>query len=801
MARKRHSAKPGGASEAEQVLELHGIKRELKTSLRRWEREWESLNGGLVPTHHDKRADRRYCDLKRQALEVEAELDEVRAALKAIDPTRLDHFERSETLNKLRENSRAAAEGTAETRAAASAVGDGDTAFYEQQGGVSYVSVLLLSLLNALPYAAFVSCFSLLGHGAKLYRDIFPEDSEQYSSYLATGLLLLPALYVLDASSWRRSALVALRRLAILAAAFCACAAAVLCSREYPYSPMLLYFALAPVYWWVLRRMLCMPSRRFVHTLSLSLLLLSASAITVWFVWVFLYGNEWTEANKATYHAAMPCLECECKSGDEATWPPWSPPSPPPPGVPPSPPSPPSPPPPPSSPLGLLPHAPPPPPSPPSPPSPPPSPPSSPPSPEVCLRVLIYWSSPLLTALAGLVAALLCLALSNGEARRHGLRGGPRFFIATLAFGTLSVWVAAAIGGSSLGLSSVFTTAALVFLLVAGVAVERIYGWRVMLTLIMVQQPLARKVLRFCFHSDWTKALGLLLFSAPLLLLLPLVAARQLLTVRFNAALPAEQRKQILTKGVSDALVRIRAWNWTSVLKKVVVIGIGVVTLLVGVGKMTTMFLSWMVEEIEQRGLSLVQATAVLAGIGLCLFLLPPVPGAPVYLASGLLLTEVAQKAFDSFVLGCLYAMIVALAIKICACIVQQKVIGESLGSKASVRRFIGINSTLMRVCRAVLSERGFSLAKVTILVGGPDWPVSVAVGIMRIPLVPVIIGTLPVAALVAPLSLSGSFMTRSEDPYPSLVKVAAAFAFLTQLGAGLMMLRCVEKATFDYQV
>mmetsp|Transcript_86601 Transcript_86601/g.244914 ORF Transcript_86601/g.244914 Transcript_86601/m.244914 type:complete len:474 (+) Transcript_86601:2738-4159(+) len=49
-------------------------------------------------------------------------------------------------------------------------------------------------------------------------------------------------------------------------------------------------------------------------------------------------------------------------------------------------------------------------------------------------------------------------------------------------------------------------------------------------------------------------------------------------------------------------------------------------------------------------------------------------------------------------------------------------------------------------------------MAKVSILVGGPDWPTSVMCGIMGLPLLPVLVGTLPVALLIIPTVLSGSF-------------------------------------------
>ena len=176
------------------------------------------------------------------------------------------------------------------------------------------------------------------------------------------------------------------------------------------------------------------------------------------------------------------------------------------------------------------------------------------------------------------------------------------------------------------------------------------------------------------------------------------------------------------------------------------------------------------------------------------MFLLPPVPGTPVYLGAGLLLTSKAESSWATkeyleakevglyFWLAAAYAMLVALAIKLLACSLQQKLIGENMRRSVAVRKFVGINSPFMKVMRSphispylpnlpispspfmkvmspylpispkistdlqtsphisltfmkvmslLLRERGMSLAKVAILVGGPDWPTSVTVGIL----------------------------------------------------------------------
>ena len=54
----------------------------------------------------------------------------------------------------------------------------------------------------------------------------------------------------------------------------------------------------------------------------------------------------------------------------------------------------------------------------------------------------------------------------------------------------------------------------------------------------------------------------------------------------------------------------------------------------VGVAKITNVFLSWLIESLSD--LDLVALTLVFMVVGACMFLLPPVPGPPVYLTGEL---------------------------------------------------------------------------------------------------------------------------------------------------------------------
>ncbi len=89
------------------------------------------------------------------------------------------------------------------------------------------------------------------------------------------------------------------------------------------------------------------------------------------------------------------------------------------------------------------------------------------------------------------------------------------------------------------------------------------------------------------------------------------------------------------------------------------------------------------------------------------------------------------------------YSTGIGLVLKLFSSALQQKMIGENLSHFVSVRQFVGINSTLMKAMRLVLGKEGICVSKVSILIGGPDWPTSVLAGIMRLKLLQIMIGTL----------------------------------------------------------
>lgn len=128
------------------------------------------------------------------------------------------------------------------------------------------------------------------------------------------------------------------------------------------------------------------------------------------------------------------------------------------------------------------------------------------------------------------------------------------------------------------------------------------------------------------------------------------------------------------------------------------------------------------------------------------------------------------------------------------------------MAGSVSVRKTVGINTNLVRATRVILSDKGLTIGKVAVLVGGPDWPTSVLAGILKLNLIPILIGTLPVIFLIMPTVLSGLFLYMQSiiDPetgftmYP-WAQTAYVMTFsvtaIVQLGALVIAGIYIEKA------
>ena len=830
---------------------LHQQKRVLKREMQQWEIDYEEKNTGLVPTHYDKKESPRYSELKARARKIEAalvlskagtraqrakdEAEEVKAAraLRFAGQFKLGNKELGHREDDWREEINMDGVGSMQNLFEETVQPPNCPLsliarplrrlrrWFHIQGSVSTYQVVTIAMLSAIPACIFCTFFSFMGFGSLNFA-FLRCFVNFYRISAGFAVLIVLILYLFDSSHWASPALQLLRRILYSLVVLCFGLALMMASDDYPFVPLFLFLVLVPIFW---RKLLKVFQVQRVATTTFLLALSMATAITcligiaAWVLWV-LGGHEWShsEPNDNIYFW-MQNMRC-CQSppllhdADNQLPPPAAPP-------------------PPLSTSDMISDA---------------SQcladnverinvllaggeqnrthdpscyvPAASEDRQVCLSVLLLWMTPFVIGVVGLFVAVLTYflgkALHSDQQRRSNLGPAPRIFVFTVTIGVMGCWIAASIAGSNVQMSRVVMMGSLLIVFVLGLSLERLYGWRELLRMVMLGNNMMRKMMQWLITSDLIKAFVVWGMAPIFLLVLCLSAVNQWIRVHVRRQLMVDkERKMVVTKRAHDRLTRVRTWNWTVVLRNVVLIGAAYLILQVLVSNFLTVFLAWLIEFLAS--FSLVVVTSIFSCVGLIMFLLPPVPGTPVYLGAGLLLTSTAEvewaSKFDPGYLECgevglwfwaaaAYAAAVALVIKVCACAMQQKLLGENLRRSVAVRKFVGINSPFMKVMSLLLREKGCTMSKVAILVGGPDWPTSVTVGILGMPLLPILVGTLPVVTLIAPTSLYGSFLLVPEDAgaaYASLGKVLLAASAGTQLAALVAVGHYIEKATFKY--
>ena len=67
------------------------------------------------------------------------------------------------------------------------------------------------------------------------------------------------------------------------------------------------------------------------------------------------------------------------------------------------------------------------------------------------------------------------------------------------------------------------------------------------------------------------------------------------------------------------------------------------------------------------------------------------------------------------------------------------------------MRAFVGPNTVQMKAARYILSQPGITLAKSSILCGGPDWPTSVICGLLGLDCCSMLVGLVPIIVFTTP--------------------------------------------------
>lgn len=303
--------------------------------------------------------------------------------------------------------------------------------------------------------------------------------------------------------------------------------------------------------------------------------------------------------------------------------------------------------------------------------------------------------------------------------------------------------------------------------------------------------------------SDWMKAVVLIFLGWILPFFIVVEFVHQVIRNRLqsmgllwmdrerrNATLGGEELEELenlqggwITVEAGRRLQQIREWDATSIFTKSIWLGLIVFIIQVAVQKALVLFLAWFNESMVPWPL---WATMLLLFIvEMALFLFPPVAGVALYTLAGLvlipkfMLIRPLGSPLNRWIWGVGVTSFFCLVMKLLAAYIEQKGFGGHYKHNIYVKKFIGTHTHFMKAVRYILSEPGMILAKISILVGGPDWPTSVTTGILDLPALPMLIGTLPVIFIIVPTILSTGFMVCPTGVFEAGICGAASSSLL----------------------
>eukprot|EP00571_Detonula_confervacea_P007225 CAMPEP_0172327990 /NCGR_PEP_ID=MMETSP1058-20130122/60117_1 /TAXON_ID=83371 /ORGANISM="Detonula confervacea, Strain CCMP 353" /LENGTH=905 /DNA_ID=CAMNT_0013045083 /DNA_START=218 /DNA_END=2935 /DNA_ORIENTATION=- len=642
-----------------------------------------------------------------------------------------------------------------------------------------WTTFFCISIWCTIPAAGYILLFTQMGFGESLYYTLSLKFGGY--SYMFSRILVISGFffYILDIGEWN-SAVGNIFRFICTTAMFSVFVIIVmLTSNEHPFG-LISLFALFNPLWLLLVKSLFYrkrDARTYVSWLSGPLLLVSLLTAVAFIVWICLdYDNEWnsvTRAEAAIRTGCEPNFEdypnCvnEDGSGGTCFYVDYS-----------------------SDRQELV-------------------------YPENCDRMclnvynkcsngFILWTGPVLICLSMLFLSFFCTFLRTDTGEEDIFNFGKLWF-----FVLFIMWASVSLSGAGAGITSSLLTLTLASLIGAGIFLSASFS--------KAEQEHNKEALfarineKYGDNLDVVRGLFVVTCSPLVIAYFFLSAINQLVrriginpcaqkTCEINAS---EKNTGIVTMRAKKQLTKMRSWDRAKVLTYAVYWGVAYMILQVLVANLTVVFLSWMIEKTANLGL--VTVTGIMCGVGVMMFLLPPVPGVPVYLTLGIVLTAKGHEILG-WTGSILYSTGVGLVLKIFSSALQQKMIGENLSHYVKVRQFVGINSTLMKAMQLVLGKDGLSVPKVSILIGGPDWPTSVLCGIMRLSLPQIVLGTIPVVFLIFPTCLTGAllYMTSLETdtgnpefPWAGTVStITASSTALVQFGSMIVAAYYLEQAS-----
>jgi len=280
-----------------------------------------------------------------------------------------------------------------------------------------------------------------------------------------------------------------------------------------------------------------------------------------------------------------------------------------------------------------------------------------------CIDAFMLWVSPLVASFVLGFFAIVAYAL-DPRSEHHA----PKMFGWMLLLVLFMMWCAASLSGvgdvsGALG--------ALVFscMIAIGCLVVGMFGSAEIAHQAHDNPHMLAMKAKWAPYADWFRGLAVITFTPMFVLYLGVSFVNQLVRripcIGCTKTLTAEDRGLWLTQVTSKQLQLVLGWPRTSILTKAVWIGFAYMVLNVVVAQFTILFLSWLIEAVAS--LHWLVTSCILCGVGMFLFLLPPVPGVPIYLTGGIVLVSSIRDQLGSLALGIVITFFVSLFIKLLA--------------------------------------------------------------------------------------------------------------------------------------
>jgi hypothetical protein len=401
-----------------------------------------------------------------------------------------------------------------------------------------------------------------------------------------------------------------------------------------------------------------------------------------------------------------------------------------------------------------------------------------------CFANLVIWA---FTLIAGMPMK------TRDHTLDHELERFVKKFLFCIVMIAMGLYASSYFNGVSVKLSGVLAAFLLMFLIMLLAWMNLEFGQQQIYVKFKDMQEETKKKLSFI--PPWTINVAKAVLVWAFNILIPMAVVLDVLRQKVRRALGyAKEGEGSLSPEGRQIVTMLQPWNWSNALWWVCALGEFYFIFQFGFAKITTVFLSWMNSTFEEQSVSFGIVITINFVVGALMFLAPPVPGIAVYLFTGIVVGLTASndqnKDTIGFGLGCVIAIVLCFFLKMAACC-GQYAMGYFMGKSVKIQALIGVDKVPTRAMQKILCRRGLDMGKVAILVGGPDWPISVTCGIIRLNVAQMLLGTAPVIALIAPTVLAGAFIgqvTPGEDSSLNLyATVLTGVASLLQVCSGLI--------------